>query len=324
MPAAKPKTGVVLFQLGGPDAPDAIEPFLYNLFCDPEIINFPFAWIARKALAKFISRTRVKTVGAHYREIGGFSPIRRLTEDQARALQAALAPVLNARVVVAMRYWRPFTQDAIAALQSENVNQIVLLPLYPQYSYATTRSSLNEWNRVYSTRTLGIPVKTVESYYDHPDYIAALGERIETAMAPLERRENVHLVFSAHGLPLKLVQAGDPYPKQIEETVRRVLALGGYKNPHTLCFQSRVGPQKWLEPSLSQSIERLAREGVKRMMVVPVAFVTEHIETLHEINVEAREEAEKLGVQEFTMMPALNDSPLFIRALADLVIRAAK
>ena len=207
------------------------------------------------------------------------------------------------------------SQDAIAALQAENVSQIVLLPLYPQYSYATTRSSLNEWNRVYGTRSLGVPVKTVESYYDHPDYIAALGERIETAMAPLEQRENVHLVFSAHGLPLKLVQAGDPYPKQIEETVRRVLALGGYKNPHTLCFQSRVGPQKWLEPSLSQTIERLGRQGVKRMMVVPVAFVTEHIETLHEINVEAREQAEKLGVEEFTMMPALNDSPLFISAL---------
>jgi ferrochelatase len=132
------------------------------------------------------------------------------------------------------------------------------------------------------------------------------------------------MVFSAHGLPLKLVQAGDPYPQQIEETVRRVLALGGYENAHTLCFQSRVGPQKWLEPSLTHSIERLARLGVTRMLVVPVAFVTEHIETLHEINVEAREEAEKLGVQEFTMMPALNDSPLFIRALADLVVRAAK
>ena len=164
----------------------------------------------------------------------------------------------------------------------------------------------------------------VPPYYDHPDYIAAIVERIETAMAPLQQREAVHMVFSAHGLPLKLVQAGDPYPKQIDETVRRVLAFGGYRNPHMLCFQSRVGPQKWLQPSLTQAIERLAHDGVQRMVVVPVAFVTEHIETLHEINVEARAEAEKHGVQEFTMMPALNDSPLFIRALADLVVRATR
>jgi protoporphyrin/coproporphyrin ferrochelatase len=315
------KVGIVLFQLGGPDSPEAIEPFLYNLFCDPEIIDFPGAWIARKALAKLISTTRSKKVGEHYKEIGGFSPIRRLTEHQAKALAAALKPQVDPRVVIAMRYWRPSTEDAAAALRGQDLDQIVLLPLYPQYSFATTRSSLNEWNRRFSSS--GIPVKTINNFYDHPDYIAAIVEKINLAMAPLQRSDEVHLVFSAHGLPLKLVERGDPYPKHIEATVKLVREMGEWKNPHVLCYQSRVGPQKWLEPSLTGTIEKLAREGVKRMLIVPIAFVTDHIETLHEINIEARAEAIHLGVEEFTMMPALNDSPLFIQALADLVLRAA-
>ena len=310
-----------MFQLGGPDAPDAIEPFLYNLFCDPEIIDFPGAWVARRALAKLISTTRSKKVGEHYKEIGGFSPIRRLTEDQAKALGEVLKAYMDPLVVVAMRYWRPFTQDAVSALEGKHLDQIVLLPLYPQYSYATTRSSLNEWHRRYTP--LGIPVKTIDSYCDHPDYIAALVEKIDLALRVLEQPDEVHLLFSAHGLPMKLVERGDPYPRQIESTVKLVRQTGGWKNPFVLCYQSRVGPQKWLQPSLTATIEKLAREGVKRMLVVPIAFVTDHIETLHEINIEAREEAKKLGVREFTMMPALNDSPLFIRALADLVLRAA-
>ncbi|MFY9529734.1 MAG: ferrochelatase [Candidatus Acidiferrales bacterium] len=319
--ADKKKIGVVLFQLGGPDQADAVEPFLYNLFCDPEIIDFPLAWLARKPLAKWISTRRSKMVGDHYAAIGGFSPIRELTELQAKALAAALSERVDPRVAIAMRYWRPFTQDAIAAFDGQHLDQIVLLPLYPQYSFATTRSSLKEWSRLYTP--LGIPVKTIDSFYDHPDYIAAVVDRISSKMAQLERPDEVFLVFSAHGLPLTLVARGDPYPKHIEATARIVRERGGWKNPNILCYQSRVGRQKWLEPSLTSTIERLAHEGVRRMMVIPISFVTEHIETLHEINIEAREEAGRLGVQEFTMMPALNDSPLFIRALADLVLKVA-
>ncbi|MGA9569379.1 MAG: ferrochelatase [Candidatus Acidiferrales bacterium] len=313
------KIAVVLFQLGGPDSQAAVEPFLYNLFCDPDIINFPGAFLARKLIAKLISTTRSKVVGQHYAEIGGGSPIRRLTEQQAGALEAALKPHISARSIVAMRYWHPNTTEAIAALDSQPYDELVLLPLYPHYSFATTRSSLNEWNRQYKPTT---PVKIIDHFYDHPDYIAAIVERINSVLAQIKRPDEIHLVFSAHGLPLALVEKGDPYPKQIEETVQLVRELGAWPNPHVLCYQSRVGPQKWLQPSLTTTIEQMAHNGIKRMLVIPIAFLTEHIETLHEINIEAREEAESLGVTEFRMMPALNDSPLLIRALADLVLRS--
>jgi protoporphyrin/coproporphyrin ferrochelatase len=313
------KIAVVLFQLGGPDSQAAVEPFLYNLFCDPDIINFPGAFLARKLIAKLISTTRSKVVGQHYMEIGGASPIRRLTEQQARALEVALKPHISARTIVAMRYWHPNTAEAITALDSEPYDELVLLPLYPHYSFATTRSSLNEWNRQYKPTT---PVKIIDHFYDHPDYIAAIVERINTVLAEIKRPDEIHLVFSAHGLPPALVEKGDPYPKQIEETVQMVRELGAWPNPHVLCYQSRVGPQKWLQPSLTSTIEKMAHSDIKRMLVIPISFLTEHIETLHEINVEAREEAESLGVTEFRMMPALNDSPLLIRALADLVLRS--
>jgi ferrochelatase len=313
------KIAVVLFQLGGPDNQAAVEPFLYRLFCDPDIINFPGAFLARKPLAKLISTTRAKIVRQHYAEIGGGSPIRRLTEQQARALELALRPHIAARAIVAMRYWHPDTEEAISGLESSPYDELVLLPLYPHFSFATTGSSLKEWDRLHKP---SVPVHRIDHFYDHPDYIAGIVERINSVLRELPRPEEVLLVFSAHGLPMTLVEKGDPYPRQIQETVQLVLQLGSWPNPHTLCFQSRVGPQKWLQPSLDATIEKLAREGIKRMLVIPISFLTEHIETLHEIDIEAREKAESLGVAEFHRMPALNDSPLLIRALADLVLRS--
>jgi ferrochelatase len=313
------KVAVILFQLGGPDSQQAVEPFLYNLFCDPDIINFPGSFLARKPLAKLISLTRSKVVRRHYAEIGGASPIRRLTEQQCHSLEAALRPHLDARCIVAMRYWHPDTSEAIRKLQSEPFDELVLLPLYPQYSFATTGSSIKEWNRQFKPR---VPVKFIEHFYDHPDYISGIVERINSVLERLPQPEDVHLVFSAHGLPLVLVENGDPYPQHINATVKLVLELGAWSNPSILCYQSKVGPQKWLEPSLTSTIERLATGGIRRMLVVPIAFLTDHIETLHEINIEAREEAERLGVVDFHMMPALNDSSFLIRALADLVLRA--
>jgi ferrochelatase len=318
MPESK-NVAVVLFQLGGPDSQEAVEPFLYNLFRDPDIINFPGSFLARKPLAKLISTTRSKVVRRHYAVIGGGSPIKRLTLQQGRALEVALRPHLPARVIVAMRYWKPSTEDAIALLDSAAADELILLPLDPHYSFATTRSSLKEWNRLYKP---AMPVHLVDHFFDHPDYIAGIVERINGVLSQLPNPEEVQLVFSAHGLPMALVEKGDPYPQHIEATVRLVRELGAWENPHILCFQSRVGPQKWLQPSLTSSIEKMAREGIKRMLVIPVSFVTEHIETLYEINIEAREQAESLGVSDFHMMPALNDSPLLIRALADLVLRA--
>jgi protoporphyrin/coproporphyrin ferrochelatase len=315
------RVAIVLFQLGGPDTQAAVEPFLYNLFCDPDIIDFPLAWIARKPLAKLISTRRSKVVAEHYAEIGGGSPIGRLTEEQGRALEAALSPYVEAKTFVAMRYWHPLTREALAALAQWPHDDLVLLPLYPHYSFATTRSSLKEWKR--QTRgKLREPARIIESFYDHPDYIEALRQRVDEKLATMKNPDDVFLVFSAHGLPLKLIQNGDPYPVHIGKTMNLVLERGHWPNKHVLCYQSRVGPQKWLEPSLTQTIQWLAEEGVKRMLVIPISFVTDHIETLHEINIEAREEAEKLGVQEFEMTAGLNDSPQLIRALTDLVLKA--
>ena len=320
MPAPQ-KIAVVLFQLGGPDRPAAVEPFLYNLFCDPEIINFMGAGIARKPLAKLIASRRAQVVREHYDAIGGGSPIVELTNQQARALGEALRPELDAKIVVAMRYWHPLTEDAIAELQRAQFEKLILLPLYPHYSFATTGSSLKEWQRLY--RGNGLPMRVVNDFHDHPLYVAALVERVNEALAVLQNAGEVHLIFSAHGLPLSLIEKGDPYAKQIEQTVALVRREGNWPNSSTLCYQSRVGRQKWLEPSLTATLESLAGRGIRRVLVVPISFVTEHIETLHEINIEAREYAESLGVREFCMMPALNDSPKFIEALADLVRAAA-
>jgi ferrochelatase len=330
---SKPRLGVVLFQLGGPDSPEAVEPFLYNLFCDPDIINFFGGWLARRPLAWWIAHRRAGIVRVHYDAIGGQSPIRRLTELQARKLEEALAPDFDARCFIAMRYWHPLTQEAVDAVRSTALDALVLLPLYPQYSFATTLSSLKEWRRVVaaqashrrasSSKNPVAPREAlIEEFHLHPQYIAALARNVETALARFADGRNAHLVFSAHGLPLSLIARGDPYQRHVQETVAAVMARGGWPNAHMLCFQSRVGRQKWLEPSLTHTLERLPQEGKKHLLIIPISFVTEHIETLHEINIEAREHALAAGVEQFEVMPALDDSPEFIAALASLV-RAA-
>ncbi len=316
------KVGVVLFQLGGPDRLDAVQPFLYNLFTDPDIINFPLSWIARRPLAWLISKLRSQRVREHYAAIGGGSPIRELTEGQSLALADALEPWVEPHIVIAMRYWHPNTLEAIRRLERTALDELVLFPLYPQYSRATTGSSLREWNRRWRHRD--IPTHLIDRFYDHPLYLSALVERIEQTLAEFQRPADVHLVFSAHGLPLSLIEGGDPYQKEIEETVRLVLKQGGWSNATTLCYQSRVGPQKWLGPTLTGTVERLATEGVRHMLVVPISFVTEHIETLYEINLEARALAASLGIEDFAVMRGLDSSPRFIAALADLVLQAVQ
>jgi ferrochelatase len=211
--------------------------------------------------------------------------------------------------------------------KAEPLDKIVLLPLYPHFSYATTLSSLKEWRRVYGPQDGGGKEHTVGQFYDHPLYIQAVAQRIGSMLRQFPDSSRIHLVFSAHGLPMSLVEKGDPYPLQIETTVRMVCEAGvqqytGWPKTHLLCYQSRVGPAKWLQPPLTGTIERLGHDGVKEMLVVPISFVTEHIETLHEINIEARAEARNVGIDTFRMMPALGDSPLFIAALKDLVLRA--
>jgi len=311
------RVGVVLFQLGGPDSLEAIEPFLYNLFCDPDIIDFPFARIGRKPLAKLISTTRAKKVQHHYSVIGGGSPIRRFTEQQARSLQIHLQDQgLDAHCFVAMRYWHPFTAAAIKQLREAQCDDVVLLPLYPQYSSTTTGSSLNEWHRLYND---DVPVHVVDAFYQHELYLDAIVEKIEDALSRFPHPETAELVFSAHSVPVSVIERGDPYQSQIEQTVELVMQRGGWSNGHRICYQSKVGASKWLQPSLHKTLRQLADEKVREACIVPIAFVSDHVETLAEIDHEAREEAAALGIEKFEVTGGLNNSPTFIAALADLV-----
>ncbi|MFI5090031.1 MAG: ferrochelatase [Terriglobales bacterium] len=316
------RLGVVLFQLGGPDTLEAIEPFLYNLFCDPDIIDFPFARLGRKPLAKLISSTRAHKVRHHYATIGGGSPIRRNTERQAQALATELeARGLDARCFVAMRYWHPFTAEAVAALERAHCDEIVLLPLYPQYSSTTTGSSLNEWNRRFQRN--GAPVHLVTEFYRHEGYLDALVGTIDRTLERFDAPSRPELIFSAHSVPLAVIERGDPYQRQIEETVTLVMERGGWRNGHRLCYQSKVGASRWLQPTLRGTLRQVAEDKIEEVCVVPISFVSDHVETLGEIDHEARKLAAGLGIQRFEMTPGLNDSPAFIRALADLVLAAA-
>ena len=325
MTTSNDRVGVVLLQLGGPDSLESVQGFLYNLFCDPDIIDLPLAFLFRKPLAGFIARRRSVKVQEYYKRIGGRSPILKLTRRQAAALERELAPVMDARVFVAMRYWHPLTEEVVQEIQRQAIQRLVLLPLYPHYSKTTTGSSVNEWRRVVGERAHGLPEPVVvRDYAEQPDYIRAIVHNIGIALnrVPRADRSKVHLVFSAHGTPVKLVQAGDPYKAQIEKTYAAVVQAGAFDLPHTLCFQSKVGPERWLEPSLDQTLERLAGEGATHMLVIPIAFVSDHSETLWEINIEARHRARELGIRHFDMSPALHTNKFFIRSLAELVRKA--
>jgi len=313
------KVGVVLFQLGGPDSLEAIEPFLYNLFSDPDIIDFPFARIARQPLARLISTTRARHVRQHYAEIGGRSPILEFTRRQARALEAELRRDSDARVVVAMRYWHPFTAQAIRELEAHAPDDVVLLPLYPQYSRTTTGSSLNEWKRRFQPNGWNPRVHAVTGFYEDAGYLDALVESIHTSLAAFVNPAEVDMVFSAHSVPMAVIDAGDPYQRQIERTVESVWSQGRWPGRRHLCYQSKVGASKWLQPSMHATIRQLAGQGSRRVLVIPVSFVSDHVETLHEIDIEHRAQALGLGIQDYRMVPGLNDTPRFIAALAGLV-----
>lgn len=316
------KIAVVLFQLGGPDSLESVEPFLFNLFMDPDIIDFPLAFLARKPLAKLISSRRSPKVQNNYKLIGGKSPILDLTRLQANALNARLVQQgIRAKIFIAMRYWHPMTKEIVSEIKAGGFDQIILIPLYPQFSQATTGSSLNEWSRQVRKQGLNIPTRFVCCYPNNPALIEAFVDNINEALTIFSDvpPANIDLVFSAHGVPVRYIQKGDPYQLQIEETVRSVVESGKWKSPHTLCFQSKVGPMQWLRPSLIETVERLASEARKHLLIIPIAFVTDHIETLHEINIDVREHAMARGVQQFEIMTALNNHSKFIECLTNLV-----
>jgi len=328
--STKKRVGIVLFQLGGPDSLQTVEPFLNNLFNDPDIIPLGPLNFIRSPLARYIAKKRSPAVMERYAMIGRRSPIGILTERQRTKLVAALQSYIDPVAVTAMRYWKPLTEGAVSALKSAgHLDELVLLPLYPHYSFATTLSSLKEWRRVYGEPLDSLPERTIEDFYDHPLYIEALVQNIGKCLRQFPDSSRIHLVFSAHGIPLSLVEKGDPYPKHINETFRLVNELGAKRYPNwprtrILCFQSKVGPAKWLEPSFVETLHNLGHGGVKEAMVVPISFVTEHIETLHEINIDGRLDAKKAGIERFRMMPAVGDSSAFIGCLTDLVLRAVE
>ncbi|NJL67960.1 MAG: ferrochelatase [Oscillatoriales cyanobacterium RU_3_3] len=319
------RVGVLLLNLGGPDRIEDVRPFLFNLFADPEIIRIPFPWM-QKPLAWLISTLRYQKSQENYRHIGGGSPLRRITEEQAVAVQECLQEKgQDARVYVGMRYWHPFTEEAVAKIKRDGVDRLVILPLYPQFSISTSGSSFRLLEQLWNQDSdLGaIEYTAVPSWYHRPGYIQAMAELIAQALDHCPNPDRVHIFFSAHGVPLSYVEeAGDPYQREIEDCTRLIVEALNRSNEHTLAYQSRVGPVEWLKPYTEDAIVELAENGVKDLLVVPISFVSEHIETLQEIDMEYREIAEHSGIENFDRVPALNTHPVFIEDLANLVVEA--
>ena len=317
------RLAVVLFNLGGPDCPEAIKPFLLNLFRDPAILRVPP--FVRPILARVIARARVAPATENYAILGGKSPLLELTQEQAGALDGELSRAgIEAKCFIAMRYWHPFSEEAVQAVRAYNPDEVMLLPLYPQFSTTTTGSSLIAWRQAAVQAGLARRVTTLCCWFADGGYIAATASIVRRALDEARAASGapVRVLFSAHGLPEVIVQKGDPYQYQVETTVAAVVAaLGEPDLDHLVCYQSRATPQKWLDPSTEAVLETAAHDGVA-VLVVPIAFVSEHSETLVELDVEYRELAHKLGVPGYYRAPAQNSDAGFITALAGLVTAA--
>ncbi len=321
------RVGVLLLNLGGPDKLEDVGPFLFNLFADPEIIRLPFPWLQRP-LAWLISTRRTKTSQENYRQIGGGSPLWQITEAQAQALQEQLGVKgQEVQVYVGMRYWHPFTEEAIARIKRDGIDRLVILPLYPQFSISTSGSSFRLLQKIWleDPKLERIEYTVIPSWYKQPGYLQAMVQLIAQELDQFPHPDSVHIFFSAHGVPRSYVEeAGDPYQQEIEECTALIMQTLNRPNPHTLAYQSRVGPVEWLQPYTEDAIKELGAQGVKDLVVVPISFVSEHIETLQEIDIEYREVAEESGIHNFRRVPALNTNPVFIEAIADLVVEALK
>lgn len=315
------RIGIVLFNLGGPDSLDAVEPFLRNLFSDPAIITLPA--ILRKPLAWLIARRRTPLARDIYAKIGGRSPIVKETEAQARALEAALAKQGHeAKAVIAMRAWKPFAPQAAAELQEWKSDRIVLLPLYPQFSTTTTASSLDDWARVARARELAAPQSRVCCYPWDDGFIAAEVDLVGQAWARRKPGVDYRLLLSAHGLPKRMISRGDPYQWQVEKSAEAIVEKLGIDGlDWSLCYQSRVGPLEWIGPATDAEVRR-AGCGGKGVVIAPIAFVSEHSETLVELDIEYAKLARDAGVPDYIRVPAVGTHPSFIDGLARLVTRA--
>lgn len=317
------KLGVLLFNLGGPETLADVRPFLFNLFSDPEIVRLPIRAM-QKPLAWLIATARHKKSSGYYTQIGGGSPLRRITDEQAAALREELARRgVEANVYVGMRYWLPSTEEAIDQIVRDGVDELILLPLYPQFSVSTTGSSFKDFDALMDKRG-GLPHirrRQISQWHTHETYIKALAEQIaeEIEKFPDPNPQRVHLLFSAHSVPQSYIERGDPYLQHIEETVRLVSEKLGDHGPVHLSFQSKVGPVKWLEPSTDAKLRELAAADVEQVLAIPVSFVSDHIETLYELDILYKNLADEIGIKSYRRVPALNLNPTFINALADLV-----
>ncbi len=310
------RVAVVLFNLGGPDSLAAVQPFLFNLFSDPAIIQAPMPM--RLALAALISTARGKAARANYAHMGGASPLLKETQAQALALEKALSVRLGdtqVRTFIAMRYWRPFTAESAAEVAAWSPDDVVLLPLYPQYSTTTTASSLKAWNAAY--RGPG-RTRAVCCWYEREGLIDAHVRRIRQCWEAAGKPEGVRVLFSAHGLPEKCIQAGDPYQWQVEATCRAIAARLEWPWDWRICYQSRVGPMKWIGPTTPEAITDACQDGMG-VLIDPVAFVSEHIETLVELDRDYAKLAESVGCSVYLRAPAIGTDQGFIDDLALLV-----
>ena len=343
------KTGVVLLNLGGPTSEEAVRKFLRNLFLDPDIIKLGGGF-AQKLLAGFISGRRAGPVAKRYKEINTCakgcvgnkycpnqiagkgseccSPINPLTEAQRAALEKVLQAELEGRdvkVYTAMRYWIPFTETILKEMKADGIEEVVLLPLYPQFSWTTSGSSFNEWEQEKARLNIGGQWREyqIKDYRVHPMLLDAISERIDDALAGLspEKRRQTHIVFSAHGTPLSEVRSGDPYTQQVRDTVEAIMRRPDRNEQYWLGFQSKVGPAKWTKPSTEELVRRLLGYGIKNILLVPVAFVTDHIETVMELGIELKEEMEDMDYENLLLTEGLNTHPKFIGALAELTCR---
>lgn len=313
------RVAVVLMNLGGPDTPRAVGPFLVNLFSDPAIIGL--AQPLRGLLARLIAWRRLAAARDIYDHLGGGSPLLANTKAQARALEDQLGD--NYRCFIAMRYWHPMTDETVATVKDWHPDEIVCLPLYPQFSTTTTASSLTVWRQEAQRQNLVCKTGNIPPYPTAPGFVAALAGLIKPVVEDAAKSHSVRLLLSAHGLPLKIVRAGDPYPEQIEQTARAVVEALGYPNlDWTVCYQSRVGPLAWLGPATDDEIRRAARDGVA-VVVAPISFVSEHSETLVELDRDYRRLAETCGVPGYYRVPTVGTDPRFIAALSELVRAAA-
>ncbi|MDZ7963847.1 MULTISPECIES: ferrochelatase [unclassified Nostoc] len=321
------RVGVLLLNLGGPDKLEDVGPFLYNLFSDPEIIRLPFRWL-QKPLAWFIATRRTRTSQENYKQIGGGSPLRRITEAQGEALKEQLDSLgQEVNIYVGMRYWHPYTEEAIAQITQDRVEHLVILPLYPQFSISTSGSSFRLLDKLWreDPKLQPIDYTVIPSWYKQPGYLQAMAQLIAQELEQFPNPDEVHIFFSAHGVPKSYVEeAGDPYQAEIEECTALIMQTLNRPNAHTLAYQSRVGPVEWLQPYTEDALKELGAQGVKDLVVVPISFVSEHIETLQEIDIEYREVAEESGIHNFRRVPAPNTHPVFINALAELVIDALR